>query len=185
LASILAKAPNHAMAHFFLGAMQVVSNRAAQSVHQFLRALTLDRNLAEAYAYTGLANMVVGRAQETESHIIEALRYSPRDTHAYIWAGFAGSAKLYLGADNEAVAWLRRSIEINRNYPIAHLSLAATLAHLGSLDEARAETEALLSIDPKFTIRRFRLGVLGDNPTYLTQRERVIDGLRKAEVPEG
>ena len=46
---------------------------------------------------------------------------------------FAGFAKLQLGADAEAVAWLRRRIEANRNYPRAHFHLAAALALLGRL----------------------------------------------------
>ena len=47
------------------------------------------------------------------------------------WMSCVGFAKLQLGADAEAVAWLRRSIEANRNYPIAHFDLAAALALLG------------------------------------------------------
>ena len=67
-----------------------------------------------------------------------------------------GVAKLQLGADAEAVAWLRRSIEANRNFPLAHFYLAAALALLGALDEARAAAKAGLALDPSFTIRRFR-----------------------------
>jgi hypothetical protein len=52
------------------------------------------------------------------------------------------------------------------------------------LNEARAATKARLELDPNFTIRRFRAGASSNNPTYLAQRERVIDGLRKAGVPE-
>ena len=33
-------------------------------------------------------------------------------------------------------------------------------------------------------MRRFRAGALSDNPIYLAQRERVVEGLRKAGVPE-
>ena len=69
---------------------------------------------------------------------------------------FVGLAKLQLGADAEAVVWLRRSIEANRNYPVAHFHLAAALALLGSLDEARAAAQAGLALNPSFTIRRFR-----------------------------
>jgi hypothetical protein len=65
------------------------------------------------------------------------------------------------------------------------LYLAAALAHLGRLDEARAEVQAGLALDPKFTLRRYRAGASSDNPTYLAQRERFIDGMRKAGVPEG
>jgi hypothetical protein len=46
---------------------------------------------------------------------------------------------LTIGADERAVAWLRRSIDVNRTFPLAHFFLAA-LANLGKLDEARAET---------------------------------------------
>jgi hypothetical protein len=31
----------------------------------------------------------------------------------------------------------------------------------------------------------FRAGSFRDNPTFLAQRERVYEGLRKAGVPEG
>src|SRR6516165_6696283 len=98
---------------------------------------------------------------------------------------FAGLAKFQLGADEEAVAWFRRSIEANRNLPLAHFHLAAALAMLGQLDEARAAAQAGLTLQPNFTIRRFRANPYGDNPGYLAKRERVYEGMRLAGVPEG
>ena len=83
------------------------------------------------------------------------------------------------------VVLLRRSIEANRNYPLAHFLFAATLVHLGRLDEARAAMQAGLVLNPSFTVTRYRAGAPSDNPTFLTQRERVLDGMRKAGVPEG
>ena len=79
---------------------------------------------------------------------------------------------------------LRRAIDTNRNHPMAHLSLAAALAHLGRLDEARAAAQAGLALNPTFTISRTRAGAASDNPTFLAQRERIFDGMRKAGVPE-
>jgi tetratricopeptide (TPR) repeat protein len=67
---------------------------------------------------------------------------------------FAGDAKNHLGSSEEAVAWCRRSIEANRNYPNAHFMLAAALAQLGRLDEARSAVKAGLALDPKFTVSR-------------------------------
>jgi hypothetical protein len=99
--------------------------------------------------------------------------------------GFVGVAKLQLGADEEAVAWLRRSIEANRNLPQTHFHLAAALALLGSLGEARAAVQAGLALDPDFTIRRFRAGAYSSNPIYLAKRERTYEGLRMAGVIEG
>jgi hypothetical protein len=97
--------------------------------------------------------------------------------------GIAGSAKLCLGADEEAIAWLRRSNEANRNHPLAHFYLAAALAQLGRLGEAQAAVQAGPALHPSFTIARHRAS--SDNPTYLSQRERLLDGMRKAGVPEG
>jgi tetratricopeptide (TPR) repeat protein len=97
----------------------------------------------------------------------------------------AGAAKMLLGKDEEAVAWLRRSIEANRNFRNTHVILAAALAQLGRLDEARAAVQAALALDPSLTVRRYRAGIVSDNPTFLAQLERGIDGMRKAGVPEG
>jgi tetratricopeptide (TPR) repeat protein len=99
---------------------------------------------------------------------------------------FAGFAKLQLGADEEAVALFRRSVEINRNHPRTHFFLSAALAHLGRLDEARSAVQAGLALDPTFTISPFRrISVASDNPTFLAGRERLIEGMRIAGVPEG
>jgi tetratricopeptide (TPR) repeat protein len=92
---------------------------------------------------------------------------------------------LYLGKDEEAIAWLRRSIETNRNYPISDfLFLAAALARLGRLPEARSEARTGLTINPTFTLSRFRASAPTDNPTAAAGRERIIDNLRKAGLPE-
>ena len=133
LTKVLSLAPEHAVAHMLLGGVQIYTNRAAQGIAECERALALDRNLAIAHADIGVAKIFLGRGEETEAHINEALRLSPRDTIANTWMHVAGQAKLYLGSDEEAVALFRRSIETNRNYPLAHFCLAAALAHLGRL----------------------------------------------------
>jgi tetratricopeptide (TPR) repeat protein len=114
----------------------------------------------------------------------QALRLSPRDTLVYIWSLFVGQAKLWQGDDAEAIVWLRRSLEANRN-SIAHFYLAAVLAHGGEPDEARAAARAGLALYPSFTIRRYRTNTPSSNPVYLAGRERIYEGLRMAGVPEG
>jgi TolB-like protein/class 3 adenylate cyclase len=185
LTRVLSVAPNHAVAHYLLGIVQISSNRAAQGIAECERALSLDRNLAAAHGYIGLAKYFTGRGEETEGHVQSALRLSPRDTNAYLWTFFAGTAKFALGKDEEAVACFRSTIEINRNYPLAHFYLAATLALLGRSSEAQAAARAGLALDPTFTIRRFRLGVSSDNPTYLALRDRIYEGMGLAGVPKG
>jgi TolB-like protein/class 3 adenylate cyclase len=185
LIKVLSIAPNHAVAHLVLGGVQMVTNRAAQGIAECERALALDRNLATAHAFIGYAKLALGRAEETEANILEALRISPRDILAYQWMMFAGNAKLLLNSDADAVTWFRRCLEANRNFPNAHFLLAAALALLGELDQARAAARAGLALNPSFTIHTYRANAVSDNPTYLASRERVFEGLRLAGVPEG
>ena len=138
-----------------------------------------------AHGSIGIAKFYLGRGAETEAHIEHALRLSPRDTLVYIWTMFVGLAKLWQGADAEAIVWLRRSLEANRNHPNAHFYLSAVLAHAGELDEARATAQAGLALYPSFTIRRYRTNTPSNHPVYLAGRERVYEGMRMAGVPEG
>jgi TolB-like protein len=181
----LSLAPDHAVAHMVLGDVYIFTNRHAPGIAECERALTLNRNLADAHSYIGFAKFCMGRATETEGHILEAFRLSPRDIHAYRWMHVVGLAKLQLGADAEAASWLRRSIEANRNYPMAHFALAAALGLLSALDEARTAAMAGLALNSGFTIRRLRATQPSDNPTYLAARERFCKGMRLAGVPEG
>jgi TolB-like protein len=183
----LSLAPNHAGAHYALGAVQMFTNRLAQSIAECEHALTLDRNLAAAHALIGLAKFFLGQGAETEAHVNEAFRLSPRDTVASRWLVWVGLAKAQLGADAEAVIWMRRGLDANRNYSVTYFDLAAVLARVGKLDEARAAVSAGLALDPRFTIRRYRDITYSnsDEPTYRAGRERLIEGMRLAGAPEG
>ncbi|MBR0797528.1 adenylate/guanylate cyclase domain-containing protein [Bradyrhizobium jicamae] len=186
LTKALSLDPNHAWAHVLLGAVKMYTNRAAQGIAECEQALALDRNLVTAHGLIGNAKYLSGRGGETEAHMNEALRLSPRDTFAFLWITEVGLSKVQLGADAEAVFWLRRSIEANRNYPVTHFHLASALARLGELDAALASVQAGLALDPSFTIRRFlRTNAWSDNPIFLAGRERTVEGFRLAGVPEG
>jgi TolB-like protein len=57
LTKALSIAPRHALAHLFLGVVQMVTNRPAQGIRECEQALALDRNLAEAHACIGLGSI--------------------------------------------------------------------------------------------------------------------------------
>jgi TolB-like protein/class 3 adenylate cyclase len=183
---VLSRTPNHALAHRALGSIYVATRRAAQGIVELEHALTLDRNLAPAHGIVGLAKIHLGCAAETEGHVRDALRISPRDTVAFHWLTTAGSANLFLGRDEEAVDWLRRSIDANRNYPAAHFNLAVALVHLGRLEEARAAARDALATLP-LTIKQIRdtmLRIWGDHSAALALIERWVEDIRKAGMPE-
>jgi TolB-like protein/Tfp pilus assembly protein PilF len=180
----LSLAPDHAFAHLVLGSFYSAVNRSDEAIAEFEHALILDRNLIYAHALIGMAKTALGRAGEAENHYKEALRLSPRDVSAHHWMSSAGTSKLHLAKDEEAVLWFRRAIEANRNFAFTHLSLAAALAHLGRVGEAHVAARAGLELEPSFTIARFRAGARSENPVYLGGRERIYEGMRRAGIPE-
>ncbi len=180
----LALEPGNARAHYCLGLVFLFSRRLEEAIAELERALALDSNLAFAHAQIGFAKCVLGRADEAEAHVTEALRLSPKDSGVYIWFDFLCLTNLLLGRDGAAVPWGRMSVENNRGYPIAHFHYAAALALCGRMAEAQAQVRAGLALAPNFTIRFYREDRLSDNPAYLAQRERILDGLRLAGAPE-
>ena len=180
----LSIAPEKASAHLCLGFVYIYTKRAAQGISEFERALAIDRNLAAAHAYIGLAQNFVGRGEESADHIEDALRLSPHDTAVYLWRTFNGSVKLFLAKNEEAVGELRHAIEANRNFAIGHFYLAVALAELGRLDEARVAARAGLSIDPTFTIRRYRDGAPSEDPIFMKRRRQIYEIMRNIGVPE-
>ena len=139
-----------------LGLVYIFTKRAGPGIAECEQALALDRNLANAHFSIGVGKTFIGRAEETAAHIAEAVRLSPHDRTAYVWMNNVGLAKLFLGSYEEAVAWFRRSIEANRNFPSPHFLLGSALAHLSRLDQARSAVMAGLALNPTFTIFRAR-----------------------------
>jgi TolB-like protein len=186
LINALSSVPDHPRGHMWLGLVDIWTKRAAEGIAKCEHALELDRNLADAHANVGFGKIFIGRAEETEAHIAEALRLSPRDTDAYIWLARVGLSKLHLGRWEQAIAWYRRSIEANRNFPYLHFVLGAALAQFGRLDEARSAIDAGLANIPTFAVTRFRAvwTAMSDDPTYLSQLEPILEGLRRAGLPE-
>ena len=182
---VLSQSPNNALAHYCLGRVLVQSKRGPQGIAESERALALNPNLASAHALIGLAKLFDGHPGETESHQREALRVSPHDTEAGVWVAYIALAKLYLGEYEEALDWYRRAKDLDPNYATGRFNMSAVLVELGRLDEARAEVQAGLALNPGFTIRRYRAGAQSDNPAFLKGRERIIEDMRKAGAPEG
>ena len=59
--------------------------------------------------------------------------------------------------------------------------LRATYAQLGQLEEARKEAAEVLRINPGFTIESLKRLLVYKDPK---DAERILDGLRKAGLPE-
>jgi hypothetical protein len=88
----------------------------------------------------------------------------------------AGHAKLHLGKEEEAVIWLRSSIEANRNYPASRFDLG------GYLKRGQKQRRDLRSTPSSAS--RVRAIKTRDHTTFLAGREHIYDGPRRAGAPD-
>jgi TolB-like protein/class 3 adenylate cyclase len=180
----VAVAAEYAPAQASLASCEIYNKQAARGIARLELALQLDPNLADAHFLIGLGKIFVGRAEDMEAHIHRALRLSPRDTRTWLWLAVVGHSKVHIQEYEAAVTWITRSIHGNGRYSLSRFYLAIALVNLGRLEEARSEVSVGLSLDPTFTIARFRAGRNSDDPNYLRQRDRMYQGMRAAGVPE-
>ena len=97
--------------------------------------------------------------------------------------GAMGFAYHMLERYAEALPHLRECASRAPNMRLARLWLAATYVRLGEIDNARAETDVVLRIDPSYTIDA-QPGCLFPSSIH-AHAEHFFDSLRKAGVPEG
>ncbi len=181
---IVKSRPDNALAHLALGIAYSLTNRQTEAIVELERSQALDQNLAQARGQIALCKYFVGRFEEVEADVSEALRLSPRDMISGYWATYVGSAKLALRREAEAVVWFNRALDLNADFPVTHFLKAAALALMGQVDEAKGAIRHGLDLDPRFTIVRFLIGMASDHPDVVIARERAIEGLRKAGLPE-
>jgi TolB-like protein/Tfp pilus assembly protein PilF len=184
--SALCLVPDHARGHLALGMVYLMTKRASECLAESEHALALDRNLASAHSSIGVGKLHLLHPEETEAHVLEALRLSPRDTFAYSWMYAAGIAKVALGLHDQALVWLRRTIDANRNHPYVHFVLGATLVRLGRQDEAHSAIKAGLALYPSFTVSRFSAfwSASTDDPKFVSQFEPLWEAMRMAGAPK-
>ena len=170
-----------------MGDVDILTKRAAEraSPNVSMRWRWIEIS-PSAHSLSELARLLSVAPKKQRLTIAEALRLSPRDTLAYIWMHFAGVAK---------IPWaLRAGGRVVSTGDRGQPKLSAThifgwpppCAQLGRLDEARSAVKAGLALDPTFAISRARAAwtAMSDDPTYLAQLEPILEGMRKAGVPE-
>jgi predicted Zn-dependent protease len=93
-----------------------------------------------------------------------------------------------LQRDDKAIEWLRRSLAMDPEDSIQQALLASALALSGRQSEGREALQRYLSqrATTSKTIAQFRPQhrSLSDDPKWLAYSDRLIEGLRKAGMPE-
>ena len=187
VASALSAEPNNASAHYtkanLLGAKKQFSDQFAE----IDAAIENDKNFAWAYATRGDMLNWAGRAAESIAEDETALRLSPRDPGRNMWQYGICHAYTHLAQWEKAIEWCQKSIATDAGTWFPYVDLAAASAWLGHDAEAKAAIAGLLKVYPGFTVQTFAdvAARVTYNPTFADQIQRILEGLRKAGLPEG
>jgi adenylate cyclase len=170
--------PNLPIAHACLGLVLTFQGHHEQSVAAYEKAIALNANFTD-WRF-GLTLQRAGEPARATQVIAAHMRYDP--FYLPVAAGHLGLARYMLKEYSEALPPFRECSSRAPDMSLGHVWLAATLAQLGQLDEARAEAAEVLRLDPKYTIdgtqRRLDLFKRPEDAEHL------FDGLRKAGLPE-
>ncbi len=142
-----------------------------------------------AYRELGLNSLYLGEPQKAVDWFRRADRVAPRDRARWTWLQGLGRALIHLGQHNEAAEALRLAVHNNPRFALGRAFLAAAEALAGNISSARLHLAKYEELDPGMTICRFaeaRASVPLDavSPVYLRGRERILEGLRGAGMPE-
>lgn len=144
------------------------------------RALHVQPNAADVRRLCGVVLVQCGCGDDAIPHFEAAMRLSPVDPRRYLMLNGITMAHFFERRFEEADIWARRAIAEMPNWAVVRRYRASLLAHLGLIDEARLEIEALSRIQPNSCLARSRTNRLRHG--WMT--DLLVEGLEKAGLPE-
>jgi TolB-like protein/class 3 adenylate cyclase/Flp pilus assembly protein TadD len=163
-----------------LAVHELFTNRHDDAIKRLHRAIELDPNSSFARGYLGTAYSFDGSSDLALAALQDSMRLSPRDYLTVIWHTCCAWSHLHAESFAEAMDCARQAIDFNPSFPDSHGTLVAAAAHLGRMAEAHAGLDGLMRLLPGLTLTDPRL----TRPfRHQTDRERFLDGLRMAGLP--
>ena len=142
-------------------------------------------NNAEAHARRSFDKLYLGRAEDGFSGLEAAFRLSPRDPYVPIWQLNVCVLHNFLAQWQQAIEWCEKARASAPENVYALVHLAAANAWTGHDREAKEAVAQLQKVHPGFTVQTYAGIHWSDDPTFNAQRARIVEGLRKAGLPDG
>jgi adenylate cyclase len=161
----------------------------ADAIIADMSVIALNPGDPTAYRELGLNNLYLGQHQEAVDWFRRADTIAPRDRVRWTWLQGLGRALIHLGRYAEAVEALRLAVHSNPHLSRDRAFLAAAEALVGNIDSAKLHLAKYNDVDPNMTVRRFveersSVPLEAASPAYLRGMERILEGLRRAGMPE-
>jgi TolB-like protein len=157
----------------------LVGRRFEEGLELAERALSLHPNSVFVRIRAGVAYVNCGESEKALEHFESGWRMNPQDPKALTFTGMC-AAHFFARRFEDCIAWGRRAVDEAAGANIARRHMAAALAHLGRVEEAKAEIAVVLKYQPSSSLARSRLSSFRHPWMY----DLYLDGLRKAGLPE-
>jgi adenylate cyclase len=158
-----------------LGYLYTMKRDYDKAIAEGEKAVALDPGGADAHAWLGMCLNYADRPKEAIPLFERAIRLNPFGPTSYFLN--YGTSYRMMGQYQEAITQYKKALHIAPNNIVAHIALAGTYSLLGRDEEARAEAEEVLRLNPKFSLESYAKMLPFKNQA---QTDRLVEALRKA-----
>ena len=167
--------PKDSRHYALLGYLYTMKRDYDKAIAEGEKAVALDPGGADAHAWLGMGLNYADRPKEAIPLFEKAIRLNPFGPTSYFLN--YGTSYRMMGQYQEAITQYKKALRIAPNNIIAHIALAGTYSLLGRNEEARAEAEEVLRLNPKFSLESYAKMLPFKNQA---QTDRFVEALRKA-----
>ena len=185
----LAASPRSPIAHMAKAQVLRAQRRYAEAIPEYETVLASNRNWVSALHALAQCKLWSGAIEETIPLAEQAIRLSPRDPVIFLFYLDIGDVHLLQSRTDEAILWLEKARNANREHPQPHLWLAAAYGLKGETERAAvelAEARKLAREGSFSSIAKMRVGRPSWQPPTIgaSLDSTFLAGLRKAGMPE-
>ena len=167
-------------AHGALAMLYVCKGEYEKAVEEAEESASINPGNPGALVILGSTLMHASRFTEAIPVLQKALRFYPGRPFSMCLSNLANSYRC-IGQYEQAVQYYKRLLQDQPNHFLGNAGLTATYSQMGRMEDARAQAAEVLRVDPKFSLERYSKTLRYKN---LADKERYIDALRKAGLPE-
>jgi len=173
--------PRNAEGQWIIGVGYALNGEPERGMPACETAMKLNPNNDCAYVCAGLTSMALGEPEKAIPFFERSLRLNPQ-FRPFTKYKYMAIASIQAGDDERGVEFVQRAISAAPEDAVAHFVLAAALANLDRMQEARAVLETYLDLVPnsRSSVADLRERYRWMGPGF----ERLLEGLLRAGLPE-